>query len=63
MLKVGSVVDATLISVQVQRRTTPGRRDPDMPSTQKGSNWYFGARALDAAQRSALGESAAISVS
>ncbi|CAB3787069.1 hypothetical protein LMG27177_02134 [Paraburkholderia fynbosensis] len=62
MLKVGSVVDATLISAPGSTKNNAGTRDPGMRSTQKGGNWYFGMRALDAAQMSARGGRVAINV-
>jgi transposase, IS5 family len=44
MLKVGSAVDATLISAPSSTKK-PGTRDPEMSQTQKGGSWYFGMKA------------------
>jgi IS5 family transposase len=42
MLKAGSAVDATLIAAPGSTKNGSGTRDPEMKSTQKGGNWYFG---------------------
>ena len=42
MLKAGSAVDATLIAAPSSTKNGSGTRDPEMHSTQKGGNWYFG---------------------
>jgi transposase, IS5 family len=42
MLNAGSAVDATLIAAPSSTRNGSGTRDPEMQSTQKGGNWYFG---------------------
>ncbi|MDH6147953.1 MULTISPECIES: IS5 family transposase [Paraburkholderia] len=42
MLKTGSAVDATLIAAPSSTKNGSGTRDPEMQSTQKGGNWYFG---------------------
>nr|WP_321574363.1 IS5 family transposase [Paraburkholderia franconis] len=44
MLKAGSAVDATVIAAPSSTRTGSGTRDPEMHSTQKGGNWYFGTK-------------------
>ena len=38
----GSVVDATLISAPSSTKNQAGARDPEMHSTKKGNQWYFG---------------------
>lgn len=38
----GSVVDATLVSVPSSTKNQNGERDPEMHSTEKGGQWYFG---------------------
>jgi IS5 family transposase len=43
-LKVGSAVDATLISAPSSTKR-PGTRDPEMRQTKKGGSWYFGMKA------------------
>lgn len=45
MLKAGSAVDATLIAAPSSTKNGSGKRDPEMQSTQKGRNWYFGMKA------------------
>jgi transposase, IS5 family len=45
MLKAGSAVDATLIAAPSSTKNGSGSRDPEMQSTQKGRNWYFGMKA------------------
>ncbi|MBB5498841.1 IS5 family transposase [Paraburkholderia sp. MM5384-R2] len=42
MLKAGSAVDVTLIAAPRSTKNGSGTRDPEMQSTQKGDNWYFG---------------------
>ena len=42
MLKAGSAVDATLIAAPSSTKNGSGTRDPEMHSTQKGGNGYFG---------------------
>ena len=44
MLKVGSAVDATLISAPSSTKKA-STRDPEMSQTQKGGGWYFGMKA------------------
>ncbi|MGF6735665.1 IS5 family transposase [Paraburkholderia youngii] len=45
MLKVGSAVDATLISAPTSTKNGSGTRDPEMHQTKKGNQWYFGMKA------------------
>jgi IS5 family transposase len=45
MLKAGSAVDATLVAAPSSTKNGSGTRDPEMQSTQKGRNWYFGMKA------------------
>jgi len=45
MLKVGSAVDATLISAPSSTKNGSGTRDPEMHQTKKGNQWYFGMKA------------------
>jgi transposase, IS5 family len=42
LLKQGTIVDATIISAPTSTKNQSGRRDPEMRSTQKGRDWYFG---------------------
>ena len=45
LLKEGSVVDATIIHAPTSTKNSSGRRDPEMRSTKKGNQWYFGMKA------------------
>ncbi|MEX3900723.1 IS5 family transposase [Paraburkholderia sp. BR10954] len=45
MLKVGSAVDATLISAPTSTKNGSGTREPEMHQTKKGNQWYFGMKA------------------
>ena len=45
LLKVGTVVDATLIAAPSSTKNKDGLRDPEMRSAQKGSQWYLGMKA------------------
>jgi transposase, IS5 family len=42
MLKVGTVVDATLIAAPSSTKNKDGQRDPEMHQTKKGNQWHFG---------------------
>ena len=42
MLRVGTVVDATLISAPSSSKNKDGERDPEMHQTKKGNQWHFG---------------------
>ena len=45
LLKAGTVVDATLIAAPSSTKNASGERDPEMSSTKKGNQWYFGMKA------------------
>ncbi len=45
MRRVGTVVDATLISAPSSTKNDSGQRDPEMHQTKKGNKWYFGMKA------------------
>ena len=45
LLKVGTVVDATLIAAPSSTKNSTGERDPDMHQTKKGNQWHFGMKA------------------
>lgn len=45
MLRIGTVVDATLISAPSSTKNDSGQRDPEMDQTKKGNQWYFGMKA------------------
>jgi IS5 family transposase len=42
MLREGTAVDATLIAAPSSTKNASGRRDPQMHSSKKGNQWYFG---------------------
>lgn len=41
----GTLIDATIIDAPCSTKNKAGRRDPDMSSTKKGNDWYFGMKA------------------
>lgn len=41
----GTIVDATIIDAPRSTKNTSDKRDPEMTSTQKGNQWYFGMKA------------------
>ncbi len=45
MLRSGTVVDATLIAAPSSTKNQDKLRDPEMHSSQKGKQWYFGMKA------------------
>jgi IS5 family transposase len=45
MLRGGSIVDATLIAASPSTKNKAGKRDPEMRSSKKGNQWYFGMKA------------------
>ncbi|WP_210545600.1 IS5 family transposase [Rhodoferax sp. PAMC 29310] len=45
LLKAGTVVDATLIAAPPSTKNKDKARDPDMHSSKKGNQWYFGMKA------------------
>jgi IS5 family transposase len=45
MLRIGTVVDATLMSAPSSTKNDSGQRDPEMRQTKKGNQWYFGMKA------------------
>lgn len=45
LLKVGTVVDATLIAAPSSTKNKDGLRDSEMHSAQKGNQWHFGMKA------------------
>ena len=42
LLREGTIVDATIISAPRSTKNAEGKHDPEMSSTRKGNNWYFG---------------------
>lgn len=45
LLKVGTAVDATLIAAPTSTKNKDNARDPEMHSSKKGNQWYFGMKA------------------
>jgi IS5 family transposase len=45
ILHQGTMVDATLVAEATSTRNRQGKRDPQMSSTKKGNQWYFGMKA------------------
>jgi len=45
LLKVGTAVDATLIAAPTSTKNKDKLRDPEMHSSKKGNQWYFGMKA------------------
>ena len=45
LMKNGTVVDATIIQAPSSTKNEEKKRDPDMSSTKKGNEWYFGMKA------------------
>jgi IS5 family transposase len=44
-LRSGTLVDATIIDAPSSTKNKIGKRDPEMSSTKKGNDWYFGMKA------------------
>ena len=44
-LRSGTLVDATIIDAPSSTKNKAGKCDPDMSSTKKGNDWYFGMKA------------------
>ena len=42
LLRNGSIVDATILAAPSSTKNKAGARDPEMHSTRKGAQWYFG---------------------
>lgn len=42
VMKSGTIVDATIVSAPSSTKNATGQRDPEMKSTQKNGQWYFG---------------------
>lgn len=45
LLRGGTIVDATLIAASPSTKNKAGKRDPQMRSSKKGNQWYFGMKA------------------
>ena len=41
----GTIVDATIINAPLSTKNQDRSRDPEMPQTKKGNQWYFGMKA------------------
>jgi transposase, IS5 family len=44
-LRLGTLVDATIIDAPSSTKNKAGMRDPEMSSTKKGNDWFFGMKA------------------
>ena len=51
LLRVGTLVDATLIAAPPSTKNQAKQRDPEMHQTKKGNQWYFGMKAHIGADR------------
>lgn len=45
IVKTGTIVDATMIAASPSTKNKDRKRDPEMGSTKKGNQWYFGMKA------------------
>lgn len=45
LMKEGTIVDATIIAASSSTKNKERKRDPEMSSTKKGNQWYFGMKA------------------
>jgi IS5 family transposase len=45
IVKEGTITDATIVAAPSSTKNKEGKRDPDMSSTKKGNQWYFGMKA------------------
>lgn len=45
LLKHATITDATIVNAPSSTKNKEGKRDPDMSSTKKGNQWYFGMKA------------------
>jgi IS5 family transposase len=45
LLRGGTIVDATLIAASASTKNKEQKRDPEMTSSKKGNQWYFGMKA------------------
>lgn len=45
MMKEGTMIDATIIDAPTSTKNADRERDPEMASTKKGNQWYFGMKA------------------
>jgi IS5 family transposase len=45
LMREGSIVDATIIAAPSSTKNNERKRDPEMSSTKKGNQWYFGMKA------------------
>ena len=45
LMKTGTIVDATILAAPSSTKNRDGKRDPEMSSTRKNSDWHFGMKA------------------
>ena len=61
LLRGGTIVDATLIAASPSTKNAVGQRDPQMRSSKKGNQWYFGMKAhIGVDARSGLAHTAGV---
>jgi IS5 family transposase len=54
LLRVGTIVDATIIAAPSSTKNATASRDPEMKQTRKGQNWHFGMKLHIGADRRGL---------
>lgn len=54
LLKTGTIVDATIVTAPTSTKNKAETRDPEMRSTRKGKQWYFGMRVHTGTDRHGL---------
>ena len=60
-MNTGTIVDATLISAPSSTKNADKARDPEMHSTRKGQQWYFGMKLhIGVGSQSGLAHSAVV---
>ena len=61
LLRGGTIMDATLIAASPSTKNKDGKRDPEMRSSKKGNQWYFGMKAhIGVDERSGLVHTAGV---
>lgn len=51
IVKEGTILDAAIVAAPSSAKNKDGKRDPEMSSTKKGNDWYFGLKAHIGADR------------
>src|ERR1043166_7980965 len=61
LMRQGTIVDATIMAAPTSTKNASGSRDPEMSSTRKGNEWYFGMKLhVGADSSSGVAHSAAV---